>query len=110
MQVSSTGWQWRPRDRDVETLQVLADEGYYSSEDLKACEDHGIVAYVPPTKATEGSRRGRFPHKDFIYDGATDSYRCPAGEQLHSAKTPSNTSGRVEIRYMGPKATCGNAR
>ena len=32
---------------EVETLQVLADAGYYSSAELKACEDDGIVAYVP---------------------------------------------------------------
>src|SRR5882672_12349227 len=29
----------------AETLQVLADEGYYSSAELKACEDDGITAY-----------------------------------------------------------------
>ncbi len=35
---------------DAETLQVLADEGYYSSTELKACEDDGIKAYVPPSE------------------------------------------------------------
>src|SRR3984885_8395285 len=33
---------------EAETLQILADAGYYNSEDLKACEDDGIKAYVPP--------------------------------------------------------------
>ena len=32
---------------EAETLQALADEGYYSSTELKACEDDGIAAYVP---------------------------------------------------------------
>ena len=35
---------------DAEALQVLADEGYYSSTELKACEDDGITAYVPPSE------------------------------------------------------------
>src|ERR1700722_15110062 len=33
---------------EAETLQILADAGYYNSEDLKACEDDGIEAYLPP--------------------------------------------------------------
>ena len=41
---------------DVKALQVLADEGYYNSEDLKACEDDGITAYVP---IHEGNRKPR---------------------------------------------------
>ena len=93
---------------DVEALQVLADEGYYNSEDLKACEDDGITAYVP---IHEGNRKlekqGRFPRKDFSYDAATDVYRCPAGQLLHPTKKPwTNASGRVEVRYLSSKTSC----
>ena len=93
---------------DVKALQVLADEGYYNSEDLKACEDDGITAYVP---IHEGNRKleklGRFPRKDFSYDASADVYRCPAGELLHPTKKPwTNTSGRVEIRYLSSKMSC----
>src|SRR5258706_6842475 len=35
---------------EAEALHVLADEGYYRSLELKACEDDGIVAYVPPSE------------------------------------------------------------
>src|ERR1019366_10299370 len=35
---------------EAQSLQVLADTGYYSSADLKACEDDGIQAYVPPSE------------------------------------------------------------
>ena len=42
---------------DAEALQALADEGYYSSTELKACEDDGIKAYVPVPKGTGKSRR-----------------------------------------------------
>jgi hypothetical protein len=93
---------------EVEILQVLADVGYYSSADLKACEDDGIVAYVPPF---EGNgileKQGRFSRKDFSYDAAADTYRCPAGELLRPTKARfTNTSGRVEIRYSSRKAIC----
>jgi hypothetical protein len=45
----------------AETLQVLADEGYYSSLELKACEDDGITAYVPvPEGNRQLEKKGRF--------------------------------------------------
>jgi hypothetical protein len=97
---------------EVETLQILADGAYYNSENLKACEDDGIVAYVPPHEGNgKLEKQGRFARKDFSYDAATDTYRCPAGQLLHPTKTPwTNTSGRVETRYLGSKATCGACR
>jgi transposase len=93
---------------EVESLTVLADAGYYGSEDLKACEDDGITAYVPPNEGNHKlEKQGRFTRKDFDYDGATDTYRCPAGQSLHPTKKPwANTSGRVEIRYFASKAKC----
>jgi hypothetical protein len=54
-------------------------------------------------------KQGRFSRKDFSYDSDADTYRCPAGELLHPTKGRwQNTSGRVEIRYLSRKATCGS--
>ena len=93
---------------DVVTLQVLADEGYYSSIELKACEDDGITAYVPPPEAKGRLKEGRFSRKNFSYDVEADAYLCPAGELLRPMKGRwQNTSGRTEIRYVARKATCG---
>src|ERR1051326_3128550 len=51
---------------DAEALQVLADEGYYSSTELKACEDDGIEAYVPPSAGNgQLEKKGRFSLKSF---------------------------------------------
>ena len=94
---------------EVKSLQVLADVGYYNSADMKACEDDGIKAYVPPSEGNGVlEKQGRFSLKDFSYDAATDAYRCPAGELLRPTKGRfTNTSGRVEIRYLSGKAVCG---
>ena len=93
---------------EAETLQALADEGYYSSTELKACEDDDIKAYVP---VPEGNGRlekvGRFSLKNFSHDPAAEAYRCPAGELLRPMEGRwTNASGRVEIRYASRKATC----
>ena len=59
---------------EAETLQALADEGYYSSPELKACEDDGIKAYVPvPEGNGRLEKKGRFSLKDFSYDPAADA-------------------------------------
>jgi transposase len=94
---------------DTASLQILADAGYYNSEDLKACEDDGIKAYVPPHEGNgKLEKQGRFVRKDFSFDAATNTYRCPAGQLLHPTKRPwTNASGRVESRYLGSKASCG---
>ena len=94
---------------EAETLQILADAGYYNSEDLKACEDDGIEAYLPPHEGNgKLEKQGRFVRKDFSYDAATNTYRCPAGQRLHPTKKPwTNLSGRIESRYLGSKASCG---
>ena len=93
---------------DAEALQVLADEGYYSSLELKACEDDGILAYVPPSEGNGlPEKAARFGLKNFSYDGAADAYTCPAGQVLRPMQGRwTNTSGRVEIRYASRKKIC----
>jgi hypothetical protein len=52
-------------------------------------------------------KQGRFALKDFTYDRATDTYRCPAGQLLHPMKSrQKNSSGRIEIRYAARGAIC----
>jgi transposase len=93
---------------DAEALQVLADEGYYSSLELKACEDDGIKAYVPvPAGNGLPEKKGRFSLKDFSYDDAAGVYRCPGGELLRPMEGVwKNTSGRTEIRYASSTKAC----
>jgi len=94
---------------EAKTLQILADAGYYSSADLKACEDDAITAYVPLNEGNgKLEKQGRFVRNDFSYDASADTYHCPAGQLLRPTKTPwENTSGRSEIRYLGSQTICG---
>lgn len=97
---------------DAEALQVLADEGYYSSAELKACEDAGITAYVPPLEGNGlPEKAGRFGFKKFSYDGAADVYTCPAGQSLRPMNGRwTNSNGRVEIRYASRGSICRACR
>lgn len=88
--------------------QVLADGGYYSGNNVKYAALSGIDLYLPVT------RTGRVPdnryHRDaFVYDKLTDSYRCPAGQQLHYKR--SRTHRKVSKRiYSGSTSSCGRCQ
>jgi transposase len=92
----------------AETIEALADTGYYNGTALKACEEDGIVAYVPePDRTARCEAQGRFSHKDFVYDAAADAYRCPAGELLRPTEgRQRDAAGRLLIRYMSRKTVC----
>ena len=66
----------------VEELSVVADRGYFKSEEILACHEAGITAFVPKTLTSGATAAGRFGKGDFLYDGAKNEYRCPAGQSL----------------------------
>src|SRR5499426_1896288 len=66
----------------VQTLEVVADRGYYNGEEVKACEQSGMTAYVPKPNNSSNLKRGLFTKEDFVYDGGKDCYWCPAGKEL----------------------------
>lgn len=66
----------------VEKLEVVADRGYYKSEEILACEGINITPMVPKAVTSRANREGRFDRADFIYDAEKDEYICPAGDRL----------------------------
>lgn len=66
----------------VEELSVVADRGYFKSEEILACHEAGITAFVPKALTSGATAAGRFGKGDFIYDAAKNEYRCPAGQSL----------------------------
>jgi hypothetical protein len=63
-------------------LQVIADQGYYRSEELQACERAGITAYVPKSDTSGKRKKDEFARSEFRYIPADDEYECPAGKRL----------------------------
>jgi len=62
-------------------LTVLADRGYFDSEEILQCAQEGIAALVPKPLTSNSKAEGRFDKRDFVYDAKRDEYRCPAGER-----------------------------
>lgn len=66
----------------VEALDVLADRGYFSGEEILACEAMGVTPYVPKPQTSGAKAVGRFGKQDFVYQPDQDVHRCPAGALL----------------------------
>jgi hypothetical protein len=62
-------------------LEVLADRGYFSGPDIRACELAGIKAYVPNPLTSASRKKGLFTKRDFVHVARNDEYQCPAGER-----------------------------
>ena len=63
-------------------LTVVADRGYFKGEEILACEEAGITAFVAKPQTSGSKAEGRFGKQDFVYIAQDDQYRCPAGQRL----------------------------
>jgi len=86
--------------------KVLADNGYYTVENLVELERRDIEGYIPDEGQAQDAKllsRGKealartFDKKNFTYDPETDTYTCPLGKEL-TRKTRHNTSSRTIYR------------
>jgi Holliday junction resolvasome RuvABC endonuclease subunit len=66
----------------AETLEAVADRGYFSSLEILACHEAGIIVTLPKPQTSGAKSDGHFGKQDFVYLPEEDAYRCPAGEQL----------------------------
>src|SRR6266511_5970220 len=66
----------------VDELEAVADRGYYSGEEILACDKAGIAITLPKPMTSGIEAKGRFGKQDFVYLSDEDAYRCPAGEKL----------------------------
>ena len=64
-----------------ELITVLADRGYFKSDEILQCAQTGITPLVPKPLTSNSKADGRFDKRDFVYIAERDEYRCPAGER-----------------------------
>jgi len=65
----------------VEKMDVLADKGYHTGEQIQQCEQNQITTYVSP-KEPASNNPDIFPITQFVYNTQTDCYTCPANQTL----------------------------
>src|SRR6266436_2681733 len=90
----------------TDTLEAVADRGYFSSEEILACDQAGITVTLPKPIRSGVKVRGRFGKQDFVYLPEEDVYRCPAGERLKYYFTTVEGGLRLRRYWTNACRTC----
>jgi len=102
----------------TDSLDVVADRGYFDSAEILACEESGIIVTLPKPLTSGAKAEGRFGKQDFVYIVEDDVYLCPAGERLTYRYT-NEEDGKTLRRYwttacltcaLKPQCTTGRER
>ena len=67
---------------ETDKLDVVADRGYFNSEEILACVEADITVTLPKPMTSGSRSKGRFVKQDFRYVAEEDVYICPTGERL----------------------------
>ena len=62
-------------------IEALADRGYHSGEEIRACQENRVTSYAPKTPTSGNLAQGLFDKRDFRDIAKEDEYECPAGER-----------------------------
>ena len=106
----------------LDKAKLSADCNYHSEENLKACEEHKVDAYVPdnhfrqrdPRFESQERHKEKFRHKKgsfsierFAYDARRDCFSCPQGKdlKLHVREHRTNR-GQSYRRYRSQAKDC----
>jgi len=107
---------------------ISADTGYYSVDNLEACRDQEVDAYIPDRefrkrdprfvqakrhrrsvdrrKQRYESKKRWFTPEDFRLDERTGKLICPAGHGLYVRNRNFEVRGHRAIAYQAPKSAC----
>src|SRR5260370_18778539 len=86
-------------------ITVLADRGYFNGDQVLACENTGVLPWVPKTLTSSSAKRGLFTRQDFVYNAEKDHYTCPAGQHLTRGRVRSDRRQGAD-NYRHPTAAC----
>jgi hypothetical protein len=91
---------------EAETLDVIADAGYYDGVEIAACAAAGITPLVARPAGAGREKNGLFGRDRFPYDPERDVYVCPAKQAL-SYRWTEQHDGRPMRMYMNEAACAG---
>lgn len=87
-------------------LDAFADRGYFSGEQLFACEKIGVTPWVPKPRTSNARAAGRFDKDDFEYLPDQNAYLCPAGETLPFRFVGKDRDEDVDVYFTNKCAGC----
>ena len=94
---------------EVDAIAATADKGFYSADDIAACEENGTTCYVPKVNDKGRAPDPAYNKRHFKYDKENDCYICPEGKALPYKRASFIAAGVTDGRlYQDTKAckTC----
>jgi transposase len=85
-------------------LEVAADTKYGTVDNYQWLEAHGVRAAIPFSDGNSDHRA--IPRSAFVYDGATDTFRCPNGATLQRCGRTTTTAAHPLIIYRPRPSDC----
>jgi len=85
-----------------DNLTIIADRGYFRSEEILASYHAGFRPLIPKTYTSNNVAQGRFARTDFIFIASDNEYLCPAGERLRQTGSTTNDN-KIYQSYTSPK-------
>ncbi len=93
---------------EKDTLEALADKGYYQGEDLKKCEENGTITYVTHQTYSNATGNPEYYGDKFKYDAREDVYICPEGNKLYRTKHKVKNPERIKYKNYRACRDCPN--
>ena len=87
-------------------IEVFADRGYFSGDEIMATEALGAIPYVPKPYTSNARKVGRFGKHDFIYQSEDNSYQCPAGQKMTYRFTSVEQGKDMQVYWADGCAIC----
>ena len=91
---------------DAKDLTVIADPGYYKSEEMVACYESGITALVPRIDTSGKRGKGQYTRAEFSYDAKKDEYVCPANARLTYRHTTEDKGRQLRAYWANGCGSC----
>ena len=93
---------------ECETIDMLADKGYYNVDCLKTCLENGIRPYVSKQSYANRTGNKKYYADQFKYDKEKDLYTCPTGEELLYSRTRKSKENVVIGHDYRNRKACEN--
>ena len=92
-------------------MEVVADKGYFSFDNVRDMWLDGFDAYIPEEKFGNKRKRGKepfspFDQSNFVYDSSNDTQTSPAGATLHRSRENIKTHNNMNWIYSIGTLTC----
>ena len=94
----------------ADKLEVVADRGYFKSEEILACEEAGITVTLPKPQTSGIKAKGRFGKQDFVYIAEDDVYRSSRPRAPRLALHKLRTKGRTFASLLDTSVSQARAK